>query len=492
MTPRSQLPTDELLSACHDGELTASERAKVDRLLSDNPALQETLDDFRELTSVLQSLPRPQAPPRLQADVLRRVQTVRPPTSAGPGRRFPWLWGLSLAATAAMLMVLIGRSVPSPNPAEVAVASRAAQIKDDDARIELATGETTSTTDHMADSAAGLSASSVAKESLAPATVTTKTESDSAEQNLPRPVISAAAAPASPASDSALGLPYSVGGAVVSRLRFSHDNPPAVADVLAHVFESDGQTMVVEFDVVNVDQTSRDMLVLLRQRGVTMVSAAQDESHPIAGTISQRSTTTGEAALVAVYVEATEMQLASVVDDMLTQMAISDGAAFNTSLAGPELGQQFQRMEDLYGERFAEPSAAVASPTRSVVHAPQAGAARPQQRQPADVAEASPAEVRAADAPAVAVTSQPRGVQLTISERAYRQIESQGQSDNKTARRPSPVARRAAEQTGSLGMSAQPGSDSAVPAPPAAMGGAAGTVDGVRQMLIVLRSPMTE
>ena len=107
MNPRSK-PPEELLSAIHDGEATVAECAAVEHLLADSAAHQETLDDFHELTAVLQSLPRPAAPVHLQADVLRRVRAATATRAvATRSRRLPWLWGLSLAATAAVLFVLV-------------------------------------------------------------------------------------------------------------------------------------------------------------------------------------------------------------------------------------------------------------------------------------------------------------------------------------------------------------------------------------------------
>jgi negative regulator of sigma E activity len=49
---------NELLSAYLDGELSADEQARVDRLLAENPSARQFLDELRSLRSMLQSLPK--------------------------------------------------------------------------------------------------------------------------------------------------------------------------------------------------------------------------------------------------------------------------------------------------------------------------------------------------------------------------------------------------------------------------------------------------
>ncbi len=55
--PRDHLDC-ELLSTCLDGELTADEHAQLDRLLAEDPAMVQLLDEFRAIGSMLRELPR--------------------------------------------------------------------------------------------------------------------------------------------------------------------------------------------------------------------------------------------------------------------------------------------------------------------------------------------------------------------------------------------------------------------------------------------------
>lgn len=62
-------PSDDLLSAYLDGELTAAERGDVERMLAENSDGRQTLEDFRALGGELRSLPRH----KLDADFAHRV-----------------------------------------------------------------------------------------------------------------------------------------------------------------------------------------------------------------------------------------------------------------------------------------------------------------------------------------------------------------------------------------------------------------------------------
>lgn len=65
----SKIPHDELISAYLDGEVTADERAKVERLLAADPRSRQLLEELRALRGSLASLPRH----ALEADFSDRV-----------------------------------------------------------------------------------------------------------------------------------------------------------------------------------------------------------------------------------------------------------------------------------------------------------------------------------------------------------------------------------------------------------------------------------
>jgi anti-sigma factor RsiW len=70
----NDLPQEELLSAYLDGELTAAQRADVERRLAADPAAQQLLDELRALSSTLQSLPQERLRENLSRKVLRAAE----------------------------------------------------------------------------------------------------------------------------------------------------------------------------------------------------------------------------------------------------------------------------------------------------------------------------------------------------------------------------------------------------------------------------------
>ena len=65
---------NELLSAYLDGELTAGEQAEVERLLDDDPAARQLLEELRSLSVALQTLPREELGEDLSEKVLRAAE----------------------------------------------------------------------------------------------------------------------------------------------------------------------------------------------------------------------------------------------------------------------------------------------------------------------------------------------------------------------------------------------------------------------------------
>lgn len=65
---------NELLSAYLDGELTAEERSRVERLLAGDPAAKQLLDELRTLKAAVQSLPREGVGEDLSSNIFRIAQ----------------------------------------------------------------------------------------------------------------------------------------------------------------------------------------------------------------------------------------------------------------------------------------------------------------------------------------------------------------------------------------------------------------------------------
>src|SRR5262245_41206159 len=115
-------PTDELLSAYLDGELTPEERAAVEARLASDPEAEHLLHQLR---SVSQSVQRLQIEPvgrDLRDEILRRIEATKPTVAATstttpaatPKKtahfqsRRPWVWA-SLAVAAGLLIMVLQR-----------------------------------------------------------------------------------------------------------------------------------------------------------------------------------------------------------------------------------------------------------------------------------------------------------------------------------------------------------------------------------------------
>ncbi len=105
-TPFTHSSDDELLSAYVDGELTEDEHAKVEQRLRDDPNAKALVDQLREISQTMQSLPRLTASEGLRQAVLQRTLP-----SESEERQLSWsrrlLW--PALAVAAVLMLMLYR-----------------------------------------------------------------------------------------------------------------------------------------------------------------------------------------------------------------------------------------------------------------------------------------------------------------------------------------------------------------------------------------------
>jgi hypothetical protein len=94
---------NELLSAFIDGELTAAERAAVERRLQDDPQARAMVSELRTVSQTLLSLPKQELGTDLREAVLQQavVRAEQAPVVAGGARR--WAWA-ALALAAALLL----------------------------------------------------------------------------------------------------------------------------------------------------------------------------------------------------------------------------------------------------------------------------------------------------------------------------------------------------------------------------------------------------
>lgn len=105
-------PTNSLISAYHDGELTAAERTEVERLLATSPEARAELEAYRQVSSLLREAGRPALDRDLTPMVMQTIeQDMLLPKAAQPlrGRQANWTkWAAVVAAVAMCLIVVVG------------------------------------------------------------------------------------------------------------------------------------------------------------------------------------------------------------------------------------------------------------------------------------------------------------------------------------------------------------------------------------------------
>lgn len=209
---------DELLSAYLDGELSAAERAAVERRLAADPAARQLLEELRGASRALQSLPREVVGRDLSEAIVERVVGGRvsvfdgkahsPPETDGGvlpkltiGRsRRGWVWA-SVAVAAALLIMFLQSGNRQEEPGNL---SAVAQRERTPAELRAAKGATPS------------------EEALAEVRALERGDATTAPRDEVQPPASALAAGPAPAARSAegrgaeLGQPLALGAAATN------------------------------------------------------------------------------------------------------------------------------------------------------------------------------------------------------------------------------------------------------------------------------------
>lgn len=117
-------PTNDLISAYHDGELSAAERAEVEQLLATSPAARAELESYQSLSGLLREAGRPTLSADLTPAVMQMIEQrmLLPETATRPERKTRsgqvWTrWAVLIAAVAAGLIVAV--QVAPRHPAQV-------------------------------------------------------------------------------------------------------------------------------------------------------------------------------------------------------------------------------------------------------------------------------------------------------------------------------------------------------------------------------------
>ncbi|MCA9078873.1 MAG: hypothetical protein KDA93_27870 [Planctomycetaceae bacterium] len=122
----------ELLSAYFDGEVTAEERAAVTRAAAESPDVQQTLDDYLQLTKDIQSLRETTSSPGLTKSVMTALPSKVSPSRAITFEAVPavdtprrWTQIVVLVTTLAAVGLLVMIWPPSPASVDQANATAA-------------------------------------------------------------------------------------------------------------------------------------------------------------------------------------------------------------------------------------------------------------------------------------------------------------------------------------------------------------------------------
>lgn len=124
------MPSEDLLSAYLDSEVTADERALVEQRLAESDEWRAALDEVRSTRDLLRGLPVREAPDGFWDDLLRDGPEPVADLDAGRRRRrnrvVSWIAGAAAAAAIAAVIFVPGETRVKP-PVGTLVASHAAR-----------------------------------------------------------------------------------------------------------------------------------------------------------------------------------------------------------------------------------------------------------------------------------------------------------------------------------------------------------------------------
>jgi|GEM_PF-3491154 len=268
---------DERLSAFYDGDLSAVERAEVERLLGERPELQVELSRLSDLSQRLGELaddvPEFDLRPQLlqQVMVARRAAAPAPLRTVALGTRRRWMPLLLAACSLTLLVAAMLPLIPRSNQSDmVAMAPQS--------RVSSVNG------------ADGGNSKSI--DSAAPSFAMSAEISPGAALVSGSPVASAMSAsgfggaiggPEELSSESA--NPEETGPSELL-VQLEHNRKLKPGDILSQMVESGDVPIVINYTVVDVDRGARSVEVLILQNGIvrlvpsTPADNEQAKSHP--------------------------------------------------------------------------------------------------------------------------------------------------------------------------------------------------------------------
>ena len=341
---------DSLLSAFHDGELVPGERERVERLLVDSEEARAELDDYRRLAESFQELPRERLPVEFAAEVLQcaerrmllpdsRTAVVK---STATRRRFGWSSVVALTATAAVALVLVARPARLWGPAEPIGEQAAKQNAPGAVNLPMAALDATdeSAEPAQAEPDRKIAANETARDSKLPEVMVAKLQdrgglaksgatrpgemkSDAAANGssngklaaVPAPKMAAAEAKA--ADETAAAKPMRAIDGTAGLVFSENLQELKVGDLIEALQADEGQVTVVKLLVVDRRAGLESLQLLLARNEIrpeAKLPAGTDKDSPVAD--AKRKATDPGGDMVAVFVEATDAQLAKALESL--------------------------------------------------------------------------------------------------------------------------------------------------------------------------------
>ena len=379
-------PPNEKLSAYFDHEVSPEERRELESLLENSAAARQELHEIGEISRLLHETATESAPPELASSIRRRIEqeTLLAESTTSAVKRAPSLLRYRIAvavsacsSVAALVLFVLLMNIPDPAMQFAASDQRANttfmlhknsaadNYTTNDSLKSNIQGEAVATTPFP--SVAYSSPENRRSESLdtkealvANDSMARKMKGDFSVRNsiaekkiaTSLPKIAMAVEPATS------GLPAHI---PVDTIR--------IGDVLPYFHDIEGKVAVIEVRVVDVKQALGTMELLLARNNIPVNQRKQSEvERQLQGTDSPTSETTGqkdrkaqqandsETELFAVYVEATDKQLASALSDFQKDLKRDQllGLTLQPAIDASSLTEQVKELPQLLTQRTAQ------------------------------------------------------------------------------------------------------------------------------------------
>jgi len=335
MTDPSRHNLDERISAYFDGELTEEEVGALQRELQDSPAGQAVLRQYSEMRSLIRGLPAEELPGDLRPEVLRRISASRVAPASATTKTTShsrWKVGLSILATAAGMLFLVWSNPPRQDQgpmSEVAQKSPEGASTDSGpvnspAAAPPASPPAVVGTDHFHKTEASTRSDAVPQvggdgQMSLENRIGTEVSQPMVSRPIP-PDVEFGDADSLPSLNSETTTIVSSDGKRKFEMSVKQFDSLQVGETVRALQRSGDEVSVVNLFVVDRDQALDSLQLILSSQKVSNDSLSRDSRSGSLGLSKEKqngeSSDAEEAGLVAVYVEASESQVAAALEEL--------------------------------------------------------------------------------------------------------------------------------------------------------------------------------